>query len=111
MTAPWTQVYYPWGPGLWPLSTLAAVLPVLVLFTFLLKHARPHIAAIAGAVTALICSVALFGMPPQLALASFSFGGAFGLLRICWIVLNAVFLYDITVASGQFDVMRASRRC
>lgn len=108
MTAPWTQVYYPWGPGLWPLSTLAAVLPVLVLFTFLLKHARPHIAAIAGAVTALICSVALFGMPPQLALASFSFGGAFGLLRICWIVLNAVFLYDITVASGQFDVMRAS---
>ena len=108
MTAPWTQVYYPWGPGLWPLSTLAAALPVLVLFTFLLKHARPHIAAIAGAVTALICSMALFGMPPQLALASFSFGGAFGLLRICWIVLNAVFLYDITVASGQFDVMRAS---
>ena len=106
MTAPWTQVYYPWGPGLWPLSTLAAA--VLVLFTFLLKHARPHIAAIAGAVTALICSMALFGMPPQLALASFSFGGAFGLLRICWIVLNAVFLYDITVASGQFDVMRAS---
>ncbi len=108
MTASWTQVYYPWGPGLWPLSTLAAALPVLVLFTFLLKHARPHIAAIAGAVTALICSMALFGMPPQLALASFSFGGAFGLLRICWIVLNAVFLYDIAVASGQFDVMRAS---
>ena len=108
MPTPWTQVYYPWGPGLWPLSTLAAVLPVLVLFTFLLKHARPHIAAIAGAVTALVCSMALFGMPPQLALASFSFGGAFGLLRICWIVLNAVFLYDITVASGQFDIMRAS---
>ena len=108
MPTPWTQVYYPWGLELWPLSTLAAVLPVLVLFTFLLKHARPHIAAIAGAVTALICSIALFGMPPQLALASFSFGGAFGLLRICWIVLNAVFLYDIAVASGQFDVMRAS---
>ncbi len=108
MPTPWTQVYYPWGPGLWPLSTLAAVLPVLVLFTFLLKHARPHIAAIAGALTALLCSIALFGMPAPLALASFSFGGAFGLLRICWIVLNAVFLYDITVASGQFDVMRAS---
>ena len=108
MPTPWTQVYYPWGPGLWPLSTLVAVLPVLVLFTFLLKHARPHIAAIAGALTALLCSIALFGMPAPLALASFSFGGAFGLLRICWIVLNAVFLYDITVASGQFDVMRAS---
>ena len=108
MTAPWTQVYYPWGPGLWPLSTLAAALPILVLFTFLLKHARPHIAAIAGALTALVCAMALFGMPAPLALASFSFGGAFGLLRICWIVLNAVFLYDITVASGQFDIMRAS---
>ena len=108
MPTPWTQVYYPWGPGLWPLSTLAAALPVVVLFTFLLKHARPHIAAIAGALTALLCSIALFGMPAPLALASFSFGGAFGLLRICWIVLNAVFLYDITVASGQFDVMRAS---
>ena len=108
MPTPWTQVYYPWGPALWPLSTLAAALPVVVLFTFLLKHARPHIAAIAGALTALLCSIALFGMPAPLALASFSFGGAFGLLRICWIVLNAVFLYDITVASGQFDVMRAS---
>ena len=108
MPASWTQVYYPWGPALWPLSTLAAVLPMVVLFTFLLKHARPHIAAIAGALTALVCSMVVFGMPAPLALASFSFGGAFGLLRICWIVLNAVFLYDITVASGQFDIMRAS---
>ena len=108
MPASWTQVYYPWGPALWPLSTLAAALPVVVLFTFLLKGARPHIAAIAGALTALVCSMAVFGMPAPLALASFSFGGAFGLLRICWIVLNAVFLYDITVASGQFDIMRAS---
>ena len=74
MTAPWTQVYYPWGPGLWPLSTLTAALPILVLFTFLLKHARPHIAAIAGALTALVCAMALFGMPAPLALASFSFG-------------------------------------
>ena len=93
---------------MWPLSTLAAALPVLVLFTFLLKNARPHIAAIAGALTALVCSMVLFGMPVPLALASFTFGGAFALLRICWIVLNAVFLYDITVASGQFDIMRAS---
>ena len=108
MPVSWTQVYFPWGPALWPLSTLAAALPVVVLFTFLLKGARPHIAAIAGALTALVCSMVVFGMPAPLALASFSFGGAFGLLRICWIVLNAVFLYDITVASGQFDIMRAS---
>jgi len=108
MPTQWTQVYYPWGQSLWPLSTLAAALPVVVLFAFLLKHARPHIAAIAGALTALVCSIALFGMPVSLSLASFGFGGAFALIRICWIVVNAVFLYDLAVASGQFDIMRAS---
>lgn len=103
-----TQVYYPWGQSLWPLSTIVAGLPVIVLFAFLLKHARPHIAAIAGAITAIVCSMIFFGMPASLSAASFAFGGAFGLLRICWIVVNAVFLYDIAVATGQFDIMRAS---
>ncbi len=108
MSTEWTQVYYPWGPGLWPLSTLAAALPVVVLFGFLLKRSRPHIAAISGALTALLCAIVFFGMPVRLAAASFAYGGAFGLLRICWIVLAAVFLYDIAVETGQFDIMRES---
>jgi len=104
----WTQVYYPWGPGLWPLSTLAAAFPVVVLFGFLLKRSRPHLAAISGAAASLVCAVACFGMPAHLAAASFFYGAAFGMLRICWIVVAAVFLYDITVDSGQFAILRES---
>jgi lactate permease len=104
----WTQVYYPWGQGLWPLSTLAAAFPVVVLFGFLLKRSRPHLAAISGAAAAVVCAVACFGMPAHLAAASFFYGAAFGVLRICWIVVAAVFLYDITVDSGQFAILRES---
>ncbi len=107
-TGTWTQVYYPWGPGWWPVSTLAAALPVVVLFGFLLRRSRPHLAAMAGAATALAAAVVCFGMPVKLAGASFLYGGAFGALRICWIVLAAVFLYDVAVESGQFQIMRES---
>jgi lactate permease len=104
----WTQVYYPWGQWLWPLSTLAAAFPVVVLFGFLLKRSRPHLAAISGAAASLVCAMACFGMPAHLAAASFFYGAAFGVLRICWIVVAAVFLYDITVDSGQFAILRES---
>jgi lactate permease len=104
----WTQVYYPWGQWLWPLSTLAAAFPVVVLFGFLLKRSRPHVAAISGAAASLVCAMACFGMPAHLAAASFFYGAAFGVLRICWIVVTAVFLYDITVDSGQFAILRES---
>jgi lactate permease len=104
----WTQVYYPWGQWLWPLSTLAAAFPVVVLFGFLLKRSRPHVAAISGAAASLVCAMACFGMPAHLAAASFFYGAAFGVLRICWIVVAAVFLYDITVDSGQFAILRES---
>src|SRR5512141_753745 len=95
----WTQVYYPWGQNLWPLSTLAAALPVVVLFGCLLKRTRPHIAAIAGALTAVGCALFCFGMPAKLLAASFAYGTGFAVVRICWIVIAAVFLYDISVES------------
>jgi lactate permease len=104
----WTQVYYPWGQKLWPLSTLAAALPVMVLFGFLLRRKRPHAAAMWGALTAVVCAMAGFGMPVPLAAAAFGYGLGFAVVRICWIVLAAVFLYDIAVESGQFEILRAS---
>lgn len=104
----WTQIYYPWGQNLWPLSTLAAGLPVVVLFGFLLKRSRPHVAAICGAAASVLCALLFFGMPAKLAAASLAYGAGFATLRICWIVLAAVFLYDIAVESGQFEVLRAS---
>ena len=103
----WTQNYDPFGH--WWLSTLVAALPILVLLGLLAGFkVRPHICAIAGAVTALLCAAFVFGMPAKLAAASFFYGVGFGALKIVWIVVAAVFLYDISVETAQFEIMKES---
>ena len=103
----WTQVYDPFGR--WRLSTLVAALPILVLFGLLAGlKVKPHWCAIAGAFTAVMIAIVVFGMPPLLATMSFGYGVAFGLLKIAWIVLAAVYLYDISVETGQFEIMKES---
>src|SRR3990172_1075713 len=74
---PWTQIYTPLGP-LW-LSALAA---------------------------SLLIALFVYGMPPSLALAATGYGAAYGLFPIGWIVLSAIFVYDITVETRQFEVLR-----
>jgi lactate permease len=69
---------------------------------------RAHICAVAGAATAVLCAIIVFGMPAKLAFMSFFYGSAFGLLKIVWIVVAAVFLYDISVETGQFEIMKQS---
>jgi len=103
----WTQVYDPLG-RCW-LSTLVAALPIMVLFGLLAGlKVKPHWCAIAGALTAMLVGILIFKMPQQLALASFGYGVGFGILKIAWIVLAAVFLYDISVETGQFEIMKES---
>ncbi|HEY7817085.1 MAG TPA: L-lactate permease [Vicinamibacteria bacterium] len=104
---PWNQNYDP--VGFWPLSTLLASLPIVVLF-YLLAFRRVGAAwsAAGGALAALLIAVVVFGMPLPLAGASFLYGVAFGLVKIAWIVFSAVFLYDIAVASGAFEIMKDS---
>jgi lactate permease len=104
---PWPQNYDP--IGFWPISTLIASLPIVVLF-YLLAFRRVGAAwsAAGGALTALLIAVVVFGMPASLAAASFGYGVAFGLVKIAWIVFSAVFLYDIAVASGAFEIMKDS---
>jgi lactate permease len=103
----WTQVYDPFGR--WWLSTLVATLPILVLFGLLVGlKVKPHWCAIAGAVTAAVVAITFFRMPLTLAAMSFGYGVAFGLLKIAWIVLAAVYLYDISVETGQFEIMKES---
>ena len=58
--------------------------------------------------TAAAVAIGFFSMPPILAAVSFGYGVAFGLLKIAWIVLAAVFLYDISVETGQFEIMKES---
>ncbi len=104
----WTQSYTPHG---WPWWTSAAVaaLPVAVLFYMLAvrKSSAPRAAAV-GALTAILAAVLFCGMPASMAIASFGYGAAFGLLPIGWVVFSAIFLYQIAVDSGQFEVMKAS---
>jgi lactate permease len=103
----WTQVYDPLGH--WWLSTLIAALPIIVLFTLLAGlKVKPHWCAIAGAFTAVVVATVVFKMPTNLATMSFGYGVAFGVLKIAWIVLAAVYLYDISVETGQFEIMKES---
>ena len=103
----WTQIYDPFGH--WWLSTLVAGLPIIVLFSLLAGFkVKPHWCAIAGALTAMAVAILFFKMPLTLAAISFGYGVAFGLLKIAWIVLAAVYLYDISVETGQFEIMKES---
>ena len=106
-TMHWTQVYDPLGR--WWLSTLAAALPMIVLLGLLAGlKVKPHWCAIAGAFTAVVVAILVFKMPLHLAAMSFAYGVAFGILKIAWIVLAAVYLYDISVETGQFEIMKES---
>jgi len=102
---PWPQIYTPLGP-LW-LSALVAALPVIVLLGLLgFLRARAHWAALAGLAAALAIALFVYQMPLPLALAAAGYGAAYGLFPIGWIVLAAIFVYDITVETGKFTVVR-----
>jgi lactate permease len=104
----WTQVYTPLWNNL-PVSALAAALPVIVLLGLLaFFHARAHVAALAGLAAAILVAVLIYHMPTRLALLSAVNGALYGLFPIGWIVLCAIFAYDITVHTGQFDVLKQS---
>ncbi len=103
----WTQVYDPLGH--WQLSALVAALPIIVLFTLMAGlRVKPHWSALSGAATAILVAVFVFHMPASLAGASFVYGVCVGLLKIVWIVVAAVYLYDISVSTGDFEIMKSS---
>jgi lactate permease len=107
ITTPWQQGYDPLGN--WVLSTLLAALPVIVLLgTLALGHIKAHYAALAGLVTALLIAIFVFHMPGRLALTTAVYGAAFGLFPIGWIILNVIFLYRMTLATGRFKVLQES---
>ncbi len=102
----WNQVYTPVQGNLL-LSALVAALPVIVLLGLLaFAHVRAHWAALLGLAASLSIAIFVYGMPAKLAFAAAGNGAAFGLLPIGWIILGAIFVYDITVASGDFEVMK-----
>ncbi|GHO80865.1 L-lactate permease [Ktedonobacter sp. SOSP1-85] len=102
----WTQSYTPVLGNLF-LSALIAALPVIVLLGLLgFFHVRAHWAALAGLATALLAALLVFGMPAQKALAATLNGAAYGLFPIGWIIIGAIFVYDITVRTGNFEIVK-----
>jgi lactate permease len=103
----WRQVYDPLG-AVW-LSTLVAALPIVILLGGLaLLRLRAHVAALLGLAAAVLTAVFAFGMPAGLAARTAGLGAAYGLFPIGWIILNVIFLYDLTREKGHFKVMQES---
>jgi lactate permease len=91
------------------LSVLLAASPVVALLGGLaFLRMRAPVAAIVGLVVALLVATTTFGMPAGLAFRAAGFGAAYGLLPIGWIVLNIIFLYQLTEERGQFEILRRS---
>lgn len=101
----WSQNYFPLGNEI--VSALVAALPVVTLLGLLaFWHVRAHLAALAGWIAAAVVAIAVYHMPWNLTLAAGAYGAAFGLFPIGWIVLNAIFIYHLSVVTGQFEVLK-----
>jgi lactate permease len=102
------QVLDPIGDSL-GLSAVFAVLPLLTLFVMLgVLKMKAWIAAVTSLAVALVVAIAVYSMPVGQAVLSGTEGAAFGFFPILWIVLNAIWVYNLTVVSGHFDVLRRS---
>jgi len=102
------QVYQPVANNL-VLSALVALIPIVVLFVLLAGiRMAAQWAALITLVVALVIAVLVYGMPVGLALNSALFGAAFGMFPIVWIVINAIFVYNVIVDTGHFDTIRDS---
>jgi lactate permease len=102
----WLQNYDPFG---WPLvSTIMAAAPIVVLLGLLVAGRSAPMSAGVGLLTALAVAILGMGMPVDAACAAAGYGALYGLMPIGWIVLSAVFLFQLTVKSGQFEVVKQS---
>ncbi|HTI91843.1 MAG TPA: lactate permease LctP family transporter [Puia sp.] len=101
----WTQVIDPCHNML--LSALIAIVPIALIFwALIIRRMKGYQASLLASAAALLIAVLVYGMPVKLAALSAANGALYGLFPICWIVIAAVFLFNITVRSGQFEIIR-----
>jgi lactate permease len=104
---PWPQVYDPLDSRV--LSTAVSALPVLTLFFVLVALKRPvWVAALSGLLMAVALALLVFEMPSALVATAATHGFIFGMMRIAWIVVGSIFLYNVASTTGQFQVMKDS---
>jgi len=110
----WTQGYDPLGSLIsgmpeYFLSALVAGIPLYLLFYLLAFRRTPgHISAFVGTSSAVLLAILVWGMPVPLALNATLYGALFGLFPIVWIVITAVWVYNMTVESGEFEIIKES---
>jgi lactate permease len=104
---PWLQNFDPLGNAV--LSTLAAAIPVCTLFFFLaVRRAPAWRAAVYAFLAAVVVALAIFRMPAVMVAGAVADGLVFGWFRIAWIVVAAVFVYNLSVESGHFEIVKRS---
>ena len=103
----WPQVYDPLGNP--ALSVAVAALPIVVLLGAIgILRMKAHLAALLGLAVALAIAILVFGIPASMALMTAAYGAAYGLFPIGWIIVNVIFLYQLTEEKGQFAILRES---
>ncbi len=105
---PWIQTYTPVGGSLGTSALLAAAPLVLIFLCLAVLKMKAHLAAPLTVIVAFAIAVTAWGMPADLAAWAFVQGAGFGLFPVFYIVLTTLFLYNITVKGGQFEIIRAS---
>ena len=101
----WKQVIDPFNNI--ALSALAAAIPIVFIFwALIIRKMKGYQACLLTTGLAIVVAIIAYGMPTGLALLSTADGALYGLFTICWIIIGAMFLYNITVRSGQFDILR-----
>ncbi|WP_027366747.1 L-lactate permease [Desulfocurvibacter africanus] len=106
----WVQEYNPLGNIL--LSAFVAAIPLCILFYMLaVRRSKGHLAALAATGAAILLAMVFWGMPAELALDATAYGAAFGVFPIVWIVVTAIWVYNMTVESGEFEIIKNSLAC
>ena len=103
----WTQIYNPMNNL--ALSALLAAIPIIVIFYLLAIRRTPgQIAGVIAMISAVLVAIFAYQMPVSLALTATLMGILYGIFPIFWIVVTAIFIYNLTVATGQFDIVKDS---
>lgn len=103
----WTQVYNPMGNL--ALSALVAAIPMIIIFYLLaVRRTAGQVAGVAATVSAVLVAILVYKMPVGTALIATGMGALYGIFPIFWIVITAIFIYNMTVETGQFDIIKNS---
>lgn len=102
---PWIQTIDPLKNI--PLSALVAAIPIIFIFWSLIKKMKGYVTSLLALAIAIFIALLIYGMPLKLAMLSTLHGSLYGLFPISWIIISAVFLFNVTVKSGQFEVIKS----